>query len=418
MGLVLLGARSVSADDWPYYQHDAAHTGNSSAIVDPTALSLVWSAPTGYSTPLIAGNDVFATQNGQGTGTPTTISSFALSNGAINWNYSGNFIFPSQAAVGGGFVVFQGESSAGNSNALYMLDENTGALRYTVPIPEGATSVMPTVVQDSVTGAVTAYVADGSHLSAVSLHSSSGAVLWTQTGSFGGQSIPTVVGNSVVLAGPGQYYAFDQTTGAVNHFQAGGISGGGGTTVAHDATRSQFYVLEDYNNGTPTLSAYHYTDNTHIALLWQRTGAGVGGGASVAIGPNGNVYSVGNSVIWELDPQTGATLRMISGSFANAVTPALSNGVLWAFSDNHVLAYDLLTLQLLHSFNGSRGSLNSAYDSPGALSEGHFLLDYGTIFGRPGFDVYAQVPEPGTVALLTMSIGLATSFLLRRFKTR
>src|SRR5206468_4524271 len=115
-------------------------------------------------------------------------------------------------------------------------------------------------------------------------------------------------------------------TGAANHFHAGDIVGGGGTTVAYDAVRSEFYVLEDYNSSSPiTLSAYHYGGNNNITLLWQRSGAGVGNGGSVAIGPNGDVYSAGGSVIWELDPTSGATLRSIPGSFAGGVPSALSN---------------------------------------------------------------------------------------------
>jgi len=148
---------------------------------------------------------------------------------------------------------------------------------------------MPTVVQDPISGNVTAFVTDGIQVSAVSLGSVSGLVLWTQTGEFGCQSIPTVVGNSIVLVGPGQYYAFDQVTGAANHFWSGGVSGGGGSTVAYDATRQQFYVLEDYDPDT-TLSAYHYADNFHIKLLWQRTGDGVGYGGSVAIGPRQRLF--------------------------------------------------------------------------------------------------------------------------------
>jgi hypothetical protein len=331
-------------------------------------------------------------QNQQGIGnSQTTVSSFNLSTGAINWSYTGNFVFPSQPGVGGGFVTFVGSTIS--SSSLYVLDALTGTLRYTVPIPEGLISMMPTVAQDLISGNVTAFVADGSQVSAVSLGPVSGSVLWTQTGSFGGQSIPTVVGSSIVLAGPGQYYAFDQATGAPNHFWSGGISGGGGSTVAYDAARQQFYVLEDYNDPTPTVSAYHYTDNAHITLLWQRTGAGVGGGGSVAIGPTGNVYSAGNTVIWELDPATGATLRFIPGSFANAVTPALTSNVLWIIGETQVFAYDLLTLQLLRAFNGSRGSLNSAYDSPGAFADGYFVLDYGTIYGSHSFDVYSA-PSP------------------------
>jgi outer membrane protein assembly factor BamB len=197
-----------------------------------------------------------------------------------------------------------------------------------------------------------------------------------------------------VLAGPGQYYAFDQATGAANHFWSGGIVGGGGSTVAYDAKRQQFYVLEYYDDPTPTLSAYHYTDNAHITLLWQRTGEGVGGGGSVAIGPTGNVYSAG-SIIWELDPGTGTTLRSIPGSFAGGVTPALTNNVLWIIGQFQVFAYDLGTLQLLRAFDGSRGDLNTAYDSPGAFTDGYFVLDYGNILGFPSFDVYsAPLPPP------------------------
>jgi hypothetical protein len=84
----ILFARSVVADDWPYYQHDAWHTGDSSAFVNPQVLSLAWTAsssPTGYSTPIIVGNNIYAMQNQQGIGgSQTTVSSFDLSTGAIN----------------------------------------------------------------------------------------------------------------------------------------------------------------------------------------------------------------------------------------------------------------------------------------------------------------------------------------------
>ena len=397
-GAILL-ARSLVADDWPYYQHDAWHTGNSGAFVNPQALSLAWTAPwsgTGYSTPVIVGNTIYAMQNQQGIGNShTTISSFNLSTGAINWSYTGDFVFPSQPGVGGGFVTFVG--STVSSSSLYVLDALTGTLRYTVPIAEGPTSLVPTVVQDPISGHVTAFVAGSSlvsggsfAVSAVALRPASGSVLWTKFGDFGGDSIPTVVGRSIVLAGPGQYYAFDQATGTPNHFWSGNISGGGGTTVAYDAARQQFYVLEYYNDPTPTLSAFHYTDNSHITLLWQRTG--VGGGGSVAIGPTGKVYSRG-SVIWELDPATGTTLRSIPGSFAGGSTPALTNNVLWIIGTSQVFAYDLLTLQLLRAFHPSRGDLNTPYQSPGAFADGYFVVDYGNLYGGRSFDVY-RAPSP------------------------
>jgi hypothetical protein len=403
----ILFAGSVIADDWPYYQHDALHTGSSSALVDPQALAFAWTAPspppstTGYATPVIVGNTIYAMQEGINK-SQTTISSFDLATGAINWSYTGTFNVPSQPGVGGGFVTFVGSTLS--SSSLYVLDATTGTLLYTVGIPQGPTSMMPTVVQDLISGNVTAFVTDSGQVSAVSLGPGSGSVLWTQFGLFGGQSIPTVVGSSIVLAGPGQYYAFDQATGTENQFWSGNEAGGGGTTVAYDAARQQFYVLEAYNDPTPTLSAYHYTDNAHITLLWQRTGDGVGGSASAAIGPTGNVYSAGDGVIWELDPVSGATLRSIPGKFASGVTPALTNNVLWIIGLDQVFAYDLGTLQLLRAFNGSRGSLNTAYDSPGAFADGYFVLDYGVNYGSHSFDVYnasMSTPTPSPTATAT-----------------
>ena len=103
--MVLVSAR---ADDWPYYQHDAWHTGNSSAIINPQMLSLAWTAPpspSGYSAPVIVGNSIYAMQNQGGFGElHTTVSSFDLSTGAINWSYTGNFIFPSQPGVAEGLL--------------------------------------------------------------------------------------------------------------------------------------------------------------------------------------------------------------------------------------------------------------------------------------------------------------------------
>src|SRR5207244_2048911 len=128
---------------------------------------------------VIVGNYIYAMQNQQGIGnSQTTISSFDLATGAINWSYTGNFVFPSQPGVGGGFVTFVG--STNSSSSLYVLDALTGTLRYTVPIPEGSLSMMPTVVQDQISGNVTAFVADALSVSAVSLGPVSGSVLWTQ----------------------------------------------------------------------------------------------------------------------------------------------------------------------------------------------------------------------------------------------
>jgi hypothetical protein len=86
------------------------------------------------------------------------------------------------------------------------------------------------------------------------------------------------------------------------------------------------------------------------------------------------------------------------------VTPALTNNVLWIIGTSQVFAYDLPTLQLLRAFNGSRGDLNTAYDSPGAFADGYFVLDYGYIYGSHSFDVYsAPSPTPTPTATATLT---------------
>ena len=119
----------------------------------------------------------------------------------------------------------------------------TGALRYKVPVMLDI-NVMPLLVPNPADGTVMAYCTDYATVRAVRLGANSGSILWTQSGQFGGSSMPTVVGNSIVLAGPGQFYAFDRDTGAPNHFHQGTVHGGGGTTVAYDSARQHIYVLE------------------------------------------------------------------------------------------------------------------------------------------------------------------------------
>jgi hypothetical protein len=394
-GGVCSGTVAPPTDDWPTYQHDVAHTGQSPAAIDPSALSRAWQAPTGYATPLVVGSNVIAMKNQQGIGNDRTlVTSFNLADGSVNWTYSNQFVFPSQPTTAEGLVVFAASSNS-TPLTLYALDVNSGSLLYTVPLSGGPIAVMPTIARNPETGGLTAYVATGGNLFAVDLESDSGSVLWTQTGSFGGFSMPTVVGNSVILAGPGQFYAFDQTTGQANHFHQGDISGGGGTTVAYDQNLGQFYVLETYDSHVGgALSAYQYVDNNTINLLWQKTD-GIRGDSSVAIGPDDLIYADSNTQITEIDPTDGSTVRSLSGqSIANQVTPALTSGYVWAFSDTQTLIYDLSTFTLARTLPGSRGSLNNAYRSPGAFTDGYFLLDHGTIYNSPGFEVYAAPSPP------------------------
>ena len=419
-----IGAGTSRADDWSTYQHDPQHTGRSEANFDASTLTKNWSAPQGYAIPLVIGSTVYAMNNQQGVGGPgvtTDVSSFNLSNGSVNWTYSNSFVFPSQPGYADGKLAFIGQT-LGSTSSLYVLDAATGNQLYTVNLGssfQGATAVMPTLAHDS-NGHLTAFIEGGNLAEAVTLGAKSGSVAWTVSGSFGGSSMPTVVGNSVVIAGPGQYYAIDQLSGAENHFHAGNISGGGGTTVAYDAARKEFYVLSAYNtNQFNVLTAYSYTNNNTITQLWQYSGPGVQADSGVAIGPNGKIYSADNSNLVELDPTNGNLLRSVTGlSLANGITPALSRDDVIVYDQNNTLFYTLKDLTLEKTLPGSRGSLNSPYDGPGALSGNHFLLDYGNIFGSPGFDVYSSqitsVPEPSSLLLASLAVACLLAFGVAR----
>lgn len=390
---------SAHATDWPSYQHDAEHTSASTAIVNPAELQHAWSAPTGYATPVIVGDTIYSESYQIG---PTFVSAFHLATGAIKWTYAGDFIFPSPVAVAGGLVVFHsGVGSNNDPGQLYVLDAITGAFRYKVDVqgnpPDASINRMPLLIPDPADGTVMAYCADSYTLRAVRLGPTSGSLVWTQAWPPGTDAIPTLVGHSIVIAGPGQACAYDLETGAPNCFFAGGVSGGGGITVAYDAARRNIYVVADDYTVT-ALSAFRYTSNAQIEPLWERTGPGIGNGA-VAIGPDGKVYAVAGSIV-EFDPDTGMTLRSVTSPWGSYLTPAITAGTIWmtAGSSSRTMAYDLSTFQLARSFPGD--NFGNTYTSPGAFADGYAVLDHGIIVGSPGFDVYAA-PASQSVNLST-----------------
>ncbi len=383
--IILAPIRTSAVSGWAQYQHDAAHTGRTNASIDSQALSLLRTIPN-YTAPLVVGDTLYGTSP---FGNSTTVTAFSLSTGETKWSYTGDNLYIAHPAIGGDIVAILGWDFDVNSNALTILDAATGTLRYTLNVGGQFAFIAPTLFRDPVAGSVIAYCAGSDVVSAVQLGKTRGRILWSQSGEFGGDSFPTVVGDSIILAGPGQYYAFERATGSPNHFHQGDIQGGGGVAVAFDANRSQFYVQEAYDGESfGTLTAYHYTDNQNIELVWQKHGniflleAG-----SVAIGPTGNVYSVTPNEIVEIDPDTGATLRRLYGSFATNVTPAVTRGLLWLFSQTQTLSYDLNTFRLTRAFEGSRGDANTPYSSPGAFEEGFFVLDRGD-----KLDIYQESP--------------------------
>lgn len=411
--LLLLLSWSVSAraTDWPYYQHDPEHTGRSTAVVDSAKLMPSWTAPDGYATPQIVGDTIYSTKSqggfsgtrDDGTKWATYISAFDLQTGAIKWTHSGNNVFSSNAAVGGGLVVFYGGTTCSScatptpdAGQLVILDATTGALRYKVSLPpdpndppSGEIQAMPLLVPNASDGTVMAYCAGYRTLWGVRLGPSNGSIVWKQRSGgtdFGASSMPTLVGDAVVVDGVYELFAFDRISGTpivVNESRRGG----GAKTAAYDAARRHIYTP-----GIAGLSAYRYVNNAPIEFLWHRDGGGEDGigNASIAIAPNGNVYVPGSGFhFYELNPDTGATLRSVPGSFAGSIAPSITTGLLWMpNTDGYTRVYNLDTLQLVRTLPGYNNS--GRYPGAGAFTDGYFLMARGDTVFANGFAVWAN----------------------------
>ena len=406
--LLLLFAGTIlaaKAADWPYYQYDPQHTGRSPAVVDAEKLMPAWTAPAGYATPQIIGDTIYSTKSqggfsgtrDDGTQWATSISAFDLKTGAIKWTRSGNNIFPSSAAVGGGLVVFYGGMTCSgcstptpDAKQLVVLDSVTGALRYKVALPvepnnPEETHAMPVLVPNPSDGTVMAYCAGSHTLWSVRLGPTSGSVLWKQP-VFGPYSMATLAEDAVFVGGVNQLFAFDRLSGTPIVINS--THGGGAKTPVYDAARRHIYAP-----GIRGLSAFRYVNNTQIEFLWHRPGGGgdgIGIG-SIAIGPDGKVYVPSSGFhYFELDPDTGATLRSIPSNGGGSFAPSITKGLLWASNTDGVRAYDLETLQLLRTLPGQNSS--DRFPGAGAFTDGYFLIARGDTVFAPGFDVWANPP--------------------------
>jgi hypothetical protein len=401
--------RDARATDWPIYQSDNQHSGFTTATTDPTKITLQWSAPQGYSVPLLVGSDIYAI-NG------TKINSFDSVTGAINWTYTGSYNSSGSPTYNNGQLIFEA-TSVGTNPVVHVLNASTGVEQYsfTMPVSGGGNANMPTVYTNPSTGARTALFASINILEAVNVGTTSASLAWSGAGNFQ-LGVPTIIGTSAIVVGPGQYYAFDIATGTKNQFYHGDINGGGNATVVADAAHNRFFVQETYSTTVShALTAYSYTNNSTITQLWQSTITGTG---QPALDGNGNVYTVNSTTLFELNPTTGAVIHSLSGrNFPSAGAPIISNNTLWVYESGGTTAFDLATFTQLAHFSSGRGDSNIAFQGPGLVGDNILVVDYGKINGQPGFDVYSAtpVPEPGS-ALAIAAIGFAALKLRRRFR--
>jgi PQQ-like domain len=389
LAVVILGGANARADNWGSYQHDPAHTGRTHSPVNPTKLSLAWTAPE-YSSPLIVGDTLYAKRIYD---LSTDVTAFAVADGAVLWTYSGIDVYFGNLAIGGSFAVLEGfDFSGGSSDTLRVLDRQTGQLLYAIELPLSFSFLDPTLVRDPETGAITAYCSDGATIVSVALGRNSGRIVWTQSGDLGSSSVPTIVGDSVIVFGAFAGSAFDRTTGAQHIFYTSPSSANHGAPVSYNADRSDFYVRLDYaSEGVTNLLAFHYDGNDSIQLLWTRSKPLHQLGGGVAIGDDDTIYVVGSDEIALVDPDDGSTRQSIVFPFANGSTPALSRRVLWVDSETQTLAFDAASLVFLQVFD-TGNNFGLGFDSPGAFVPGTAALKASHANFRD-LDVYRQVPS-------------------------
>lgn len=405
------GPAHASDEPWGAYLHDNQHTGRASFPLDPSALddAPAWSAPAGYGMPLVVGDRVYAMRSQFGIGDDLThVAAFELSTGELIWEEADWLIFPSAMAYHDGRLVYASRVWPSTEHFLFVRDASTGALIYDFPIPSSIVG-MPTVLTEPDSGKVVAYLAapaftsfgNGPSMTAVRLRDRTASIEWTDPSPrhFGDFSVPTVVGSSLIVTGPAQYYAYDRSTGDVNHFHSGLAAGGGGATAAYDADRRQFYILEMLAETSGDLrgrlSAWSYENHDTIGMLWRSPEAVIESGSGVAIDDEGFVWAAGGDRLIKIDPDSGATVGTAFGWFANGIVPIVSADFVWTFDGSQIgetVVYDRRSLTEVRRFPGSRGSLNNPFGAPGALAHDAFILDYGWVYGRPGFDVYRRAP--------------------------
>jgi hypothetical protein len=386
---VVLAWSGLQPDSWVHYQHDTAHTGSTHAAVKPSKLVLAWSAP-GYTAPLMLGDTLYAKSY---VGLSTAVSSFSVADGQVNWSYPGDDIYFANVAVAGPFVLLEGfDFGLSSVDTLTVLDRATGQFLYKQELPLSFSFLDPAVRRDPATGKLIAFCSDGHTLVTVQVDQAAARILWTQTGDLGTSSVPTLVGDSVIVVGSQTASAFDQATGARNDFFLDPVPNlNSGAPVAWNAGRSEFYVRLDYQaEGRTKVRAFHYDGNDSIQLLWTSSTPLVQSGGMLAIGPNDNLYLVRSGELAVLDPDDGSTLKSIRFPFVNGCSPALTRRVVWVYSDTQTYAYDSVSLALLRVFDGSAG-FNLGFIPVGAFVPGTAAFNiYGS--GVYSLDVYRHGP--------------------------
>jgi eukaryotic-like serine/threonine-protein kinase len=198
-----VGIADSVVNDWPMFQHDAAHSGSPDNVA-PTSYDLLWSfntltagnsvPPVLSSSPAVVGDMVYV---GSDDG---NLYALNTSTGSRLWNRNlGDFPVNSPAVVSG--VVYASVWEGRD----YALNASTGAIIWNA-------SRMYSYSSPAVSNGLY-YICSEGNLTA--LNTSNGNLVWNYPLNSNGDGSPVVVGNTVYVSDSGYAYAFDALTGTL-----------------------------------------------------------------------------------------------------------------------------------------------------------------------------------------------------------
>jgi len=407
--LVLLHAllpATTFASDWPTYMGGPQRTGSNNVAVDPSQLQFLWQSQTDYSGAKIVGNTIIASR---WSNSGSAVTAFDARTGAVRWTSPADSSWLSPPTVSGDLVSYMnGPQGSAVLNVVRLSDGQLVASRGGLDF-----SAAPPLMRDNGDGTADFVLAMSNGAQRLKLNGSTFTTIWDHSLILGGMVTPSMIGNTVLLAGVGQYCAIDFDTGELNTFHTTGLSGGGGSAVVVDTTASRFFIQEHYDSDAGALTAFSYNGQNNIQQLW-RIG-NMDQPSDPALLPNGDLIALSGTwdtnTVFRIDGTTGAIEDQAANTFQFWQTPTLTNGLVWLGSANGVSAYDTGSLDLSgHVPAALQGGLGAELNNV-AVSDSFLVVQ--TPFGGPqgwqGIRVYA-VPEPITLGVL----GLGILVMIRR----
>lgn len=368
-GMIPIGgvATAATTDQSVALGIDAAHDGWIPGVQYGLPASHRWTDTfgTNVSFPLVTDLGVFVIAAPAGA---TNSSVYALDpgTGAVHWQHG-------LGSRGVGIAFDNGTVFAIDSQGVMSaLDAATGNLDWATQLPDQYSfSTAPTAVGGTV------YVGgSGMGGTLYALNESTGALEWSQDVANGDTSTPAVDAGNVYVTYPGQYYAFNRTTGATVWHVSGDIEGGGGwTPVEADG----HLLVRDEDTSSKILS----------------TATGAVQGPLVAT----DMPAVAAGTAFELNGSTldavpsdglGPTSWSFSGDGQLTTSPIVTGTTVWVGSATGMLyALDGASGQPLWSTNvGAAIDSSTEYGGPPAdlaagagnilVPAGSELIDYGT----------------------------------------